>query len=343
MPIGMHDSPHDHLANLSPGDIDPLHSETAQRDALIASHVLMVRPSAFGLNAETQETNAFVDSDFDEPKSVGTRAKLEFDGVVARLRAAGVSVFAFDDDRGLPDSVFPNNWFSWHTTGPGRATVILYPMLAPSRRREIRAEWIEQVAEQLGVTLEHIVRLDHEAEKGRFLESTGSMVIDRQGRRVYACRSARTDEGLVREVGEVLGFDVHPFDGVDASGVPVYHTNVIMAVQESFAVVCDEAVRDEGERAALIGSLHDAGKQTIRISLDQAMRFAGNIIQLRDASGTTTGTDRVIAMSRTAWEAFEDDQRAELARHGRIVAPAIDTIEHIGGGSVRCMIAEVGN
>jgi len=339
----MHDSPEHPLSDLSPGDIEPLSAQSAQRDALVASHVLMVRPTAFGLNAETQETNAFVESAEDDPDSIRTAAQLEFDGVVARLRAAGVYVFAFDDDRNLPDSVFPNNWFSWHTTAPGRATVILYPMLAPSRRREIRIEWLEEVADSLGVTLDHIVRLDAEADKGRFLESTGSMVIDRQNRRIYACRSPRTDEGLVREVGEVLGFDVHPFSGVDASGIPVYHTNVIMAVQESFAVVCDESIRDESERAALIGSLHDAGKETIRISLDQAMRFAGNIIQLRDASATANAGDRVIAMSRTAWEAFDDNQRHTLSRHGRLIAPAIDTIERIGGGSVRCMIAEVGN
>jgi len=337
----MHDSPEHPLSDLSPGDIEPLSAQSAQRDALVAAHVLMVRPTAFGLNAETQQTNAFVDSTEDDPDSIRTAAQLEFDGVVSRLRAAGVYVFAFDDDRELPDSVFPNNWFSWHTTAPGRATVILYPMLAPSRRREIRIEWLEEVASSLGVMLDHIVRLDAEAENGRYLESTGSMVIDRQGRRIYACRSPRTDEALVREVGQVLGFDVHVFDGVDASGIPVYHTNVIMAVQESFAVVCDESIRDESERAALIGSLHDAGKETIRISLDQALHFAGNIIQLRD--GSVSGGDRVIAMSRAAWEAFDDDQRHTLSRHGRLIAPAIDTIERIGGGSVRCMIAEVGN
>ncbi|MFI4854716.1 MAG: arginine deiminase-related protein [Phycisphaerales bacterium JB065] len=339
----MHDSPEQPISGIAPGDIEPLSADASQRAALVASHVLMVRPTAFGLNDETQETNAFVDSADDDPDAIRTTAQFEFDGVVSRLRAAGVGVFVFEDDRGLPDSVFPNNWFSWHTTSPGHATVILYPMLAPSRRRELRIEWLEEVAASLGVTLDHIVRLDAEAEKGRFLESTGSMVIDRRGRRIYACRSPRTDEGLVREVGAVLGFDVHPFDGVDSAGVPVYHTNVIMAVQESFAVVCDESVRDAGERAALIGSLRDAGKETIRISLDQAMRFAGNIIQLRDGTGSHASTDRVIAMSRSAWEAFDDAQRHTLSRHGRIVAPAIDTIERIGGGSVRCMIAEVGN
>lgn len=337
----MHEYPQQPLDRFSPGSIDPLHAEVTQRDALVASHVLMVRPTAFGINAETQETNAFANSSADDAAAIQTGARLEFEGVVARLRASGVAVLDFEDDRGLPDSIFPNNWFSWHTTGPGRATVILYPMLAPSRRAEVRPEWIEAVAERLGITLEHIVRLDGEAEHGRFLESTGSMVIDRQGRRIYACRSPRTDESLVREVGRVLGFDVHPFDGVDGDGVPVYHTNVIMAVQETFAVVCDESVRDEGERAALIGSLHDAGKETVRISLDQAMRFAGNIIQLRD--GTGSGGGRVIAMSRAAWEAFDDDQRHTLSRHGRVIAPAIDTIERIGGGSVRCMIGEVGN
>lgn len=339
----MHDAPEQPVSGIFPGDIDPLSAQSAQRDDLVAAHVLMVRPTAFGLNTETRETNAFVDSAADDPDSIRTAARIEFDGVVARLRAAGVFVFDFEDDRRLPDSVFPNNWFSWHTTSPGHATVILYPMLAPSRRREIRVEWLQQVADSLGVTLDHIVRLDTEADRGRFLESTGSMVIDRQGRRIYACLSPRTDEDLVREVGRVLGFDVHPFRGVDASDIPIYHTNVIMAVQEGFAVVCDEAVRDEAERAALIGSLHDAGKETIRISLDQAMRFAGNIIQLRDASATGHTHDRVIAMSRAAWEAFNDDQRHTLSRHGRLIAPAIDTIERIGGGSVRCMIAEVGN
>lgn len=337
----MHEYPEQPFDGLSPGSIDPLHAATAQRDALVASHVLMVRPTRFGFNVETQKTNSFAGGADEDEQSIQTAARLEFEGVVARLRASGVAVLDFEDDRGLPDSVFPNNWFSWHTTSPGHATVILYPMLAPSRRAEVRPEWIEQVADRLGVTLDRIVRLDTEASHGRFLESTGSMVIDRQGRRIYACRSPRTDESLVREVGRVLGFDVHPFDGVDSAGVPVYHTNVIMAVQETFAVVCDKSVRDEGERAALIGSLHDAGKETIRISLDQALRFAGNIIQLRDSTGS--GADRVIAISRAAWEAFDDDQRHTLSRHGRLIAPAIDTIERIGGGSVRCMIAEVGN
>jgi len=335
----MHDRPDHIIQSLLPGDVDPLHADIAARDALVASHVLMVRPTAFGPNEETQQTNAFAHEVDEDEASIRSRARAEFEGVVARLRAAGVAVLDFEDDRRLPDSVFPNNWFSWHTTSPGHATVILYPMQALSRRAEVRPEWMHEVAERLGVTLDRVVRLDEEAERGRFLESTGSMAIDRQGRRIYACRSARTDEGLVREVAALLGFDAHLFDAFDADGVPVYHTNVIMAVHESFAVVCDEAVRDEAERAALIGSLQDAGKQTVRISLDQALRFAGNIIQLRSA---TTG-ERVIAMSRAAWEALDDTQRGVLSLHGLIIAPPIDTIELVGGGGVRCMIGEVGN
>lgn len=335
----MHDRPDEALNQLSPGDIDPLRASSTRDDALVASHVLMVRPTAFGVNAETQATNAFAHEPDAAGATVQQAARAEFDGVVSRLRAAGVGVIDFEDDLRLPDSIFPNNWFSWHTTTPGHATVILYPMLAPSRRAEVRPEWIEQVAARLGVVLDRVVRLDEEAERGRYLESTGSMVIDRQCRRIYACRSPRTDEDLVREVATLLGFDAHLFDAVDAQGMPIYHTNVIMAVHDGFAVVCDESVADDSQRAALLGSLQDAGKQTVRISLDQALRFAGNIIQLRSA---TTG-ERVIAMSRAAWEAFDDTQRGVLSSHGRIIAPSIDTIELVGGGGVRCMIGEVGN
>lgn len=293
---------------------------------------MMIRPACFGANAETAASNRFQQPGGGEAVAVAARA--EFDAFASLLDARGVEVFALDDSPLpiKPDACFPNNWVSLH----GDGTVVLYPMLAPNRRRERSLDLLAVLRDRGGFRITRVVDLSHHESAGRFLEGTGSMVLDRPNRRAYACLSPRTDAALLNEFTTELGYQAISFHAFDAGGTAVYHTNVLMSLGEGFAVLCEAALTDERERGVLLRSIEASGRALIGISLAQMQAFAGNLLQLSTRNG-----GRVIAISATAWGALDAVQRASLEARGEIAVASIPTIERHGGGSVRCMLAEV--
>ena len=308
---------------------------TQPPDPQSAAAVLMVRPAHFAFNPQTAPSNAFQASTLAEPGAGSAQdlALREFDGLAARLEREGVQVIVAADTAApvKPDAIFPNNWVSFHRDG----TVALYPMLAPNRRWERREDVVRQVARDGGYRTSRTVDLSHRENEGKFLEGTGSLVLDRTHRVAYAGLSPRTDLDVLGEFAQVLDYDLVTFDAVDGAGQAVYHTNVLMAVGTGFAVLCTEVVSHPAHRAAVLQQLRSTGHEVLEISLTQMQQFAGNLLELAPPSG------RVIALSGTAWSSLEPKQRRVLERHGTVVAVDIPVIERLGGGSVRCMLAEV--
>jgi len=296
-----------------------------------ADAVLMIRPARFGANPETAASNRFQQGG--AGADAGLAARREFDGLVEQLRAAGVEVHVAEDtpDPPKPDACFPNNWVSFHADG----TVVLYPMMAPSRRAERRPELMGQLRDA-GFRVARTVDLSGWEARGEFLEGTGSLVLDRCHRVAYACRSPRTAAAALADFAAKLGYRVVAFDARGPAGEPLYHTNVMMAVGEGFAVVCAEAIPDAAERAAVLRELRDSGHEPLMIGTAAMHGFAGNLLALRSQGG-----GQRIALSEAAWASLPPDARSALERHGRIVTAPIPVIERHGGGSVRCMIAEV--
>jgi len=295
----------------------------------------MIEPVAFGRNPDSARTNAFMrDATGFHPDELQASALREFRALVEALESEGVEVLVFRDrvDSPSPDAVFPNNWVSFHQDG----RAILYPMEPPNRRRERRREIVDWLSVEKGFQLNEVIDLSpHEAE-GRFLEGTGSMVFDRPGRTVYASVSPRTTPSLLREYGARFGLRVVSFHAHDADGVPIYHTNVALALGSGVAVFCGEAVRDHSERRALVESLENGGREVVEITMEQLYAFAGNMLALDNARGET-----LLVTSERAFSSLRPAQLHELERHARLVRSPIPTIEDFGGGSVRCMLAEV--
>jgi hypothetical protein len=289
----------------------------------------MCAPRDFGFNPETAATNVFQqpEAPADDPRQA---AMAEFDASVAALCQMGVRVRTVEPGvAGLTDGVFPNNWFSVHPHGQG-LRLLLYPMLSEVRRRERSA--LPQVLAALPTPPEVIDLSGHEAH-GRFLEGTGSIVFDHLHRVAYAALSERTHPEVLREVCDLLGYRAQPFSA-EALGVPVYHTNVVMSVGTGFAVVCLEVVA-EADREALRESLERTGRTVIQISLAQMLDFCGNVLEVAGSDGP------VLVMSERARASFTPDQLSELGRHATICSFAIPVIERLGGGSARCMLAEL--
>jgi hypothetical protein len=297
------------------------------------SHVVMIRPARFASNPETLDSNRFQTAGTDDSAQAQRAAQAEFDALVRALEDAGVEVHVFEDTPTpvKPDAVFPNNWFSTHADG----SVVLYPMLAPNRRLERRLDIIEALHRRDGFHVHATIDLTHRELDGKCLEGTGSLVLDRIHRIAYACLSPRTDLDVLGEFGQRLDYDVAAFDASDANGAPIYHTNVLMSVGTRFAAVCTAAI-EPGRRAAIVALLETTGRQIVDLTLDQMHSFAGNMLELRTREGAC-----VIAMSASALQSLAPGQRAALEACGSIVSAPIPTIERLGGGSVRCMIAEV--
>lgn len=296
-----------------------------------AGTVLMVRPARFGFNPQTAPSNSFqqISGQGDQHGP----ALREFDAVTQALERAGVRVIAAADSEmpHKPDAVFPNNWVSFHRDG----TVVLYPMLAVNRRWERRDDIIEQVSREGSFRISRTVDLSHREASEEFLEGTGSVVLDRVQRVAYASLSPRTHLDVLGEFAQQLDYQLVTFEAFDAAGAPVYHTNVLMAVGADFAVVCGEAIVQSVHRAAVFSKLRATGHETIDISLHQMHQFAGNLLELAPPGGN------VIALSTTAWRSLNLEQQRTLESHAAIVPVAIPTIERFGGGSVRCMLAEI--
>jgi hypothetical protein len=295
----------------------------------------MMRPARFGSNPATAASNRFQFQDTAvPPRETQELARAEFEDLALALSNADVEVCVFEDTRDppKPDAVFPNNWVSFHADG----TVVLYPMLAESRRLERREEIIAALAREHRFRITRTIDLSWHETHGRYLEGTGSLVLDRVHRLAYACLSPRTHLDVLGDFAQQLDYELVSFDAVDAAGVAIYHTNVLMCLGESFVVICSATIRDPARRSAILRILGDSGHEAIDITLEQMAAFAGNMLELRNSRG-----EPVVVLSARALESLTREQRASLERHAQPVSVSIPTIERYGGGSVRCMIAEI--
>ncbi|MEY2919004.1 MAG: hypothetical protein RL261_309 [Pseudomonadota bacterium] len=318
-----------------PAELPP--HTTAGHPAVIAQAadaVLMVRPASFGWNPQTQESNRF---QHDEPGlacDANARACAEFDALVLQLRGAGIAVTVAADAAipVCPDAIFPNNWVSLHADG----TVVLYPMLARNRRLERRLELITALAAEHRRSIVRLLDLTQHESQGRYLEGTGSIVFDHVRRIAYACLSPRTHREPLAELCDELGYEPCAFTATDAAGVPIYHTNVMLAIGSRCTVIAASAI-DARDRERVLSSLAAPGRHVEIIDAVQMAGFAGNVLELRQPNARS-----VLAMSATAHASFGPAAIERLAAAvDRIVAAPIPTIETLGGGSVRCMLAEV--
>ncbi|MEL6651440.1 MAG: arginine deiminase-related protein [Bacteroidota bacterium] len=303
------------------------------RPKQITSTLFMVRPHSFGFNEETAESNAFMNQDEGHSnKELRQLATEEFDNFVQALREAQINIKVFDDPKKphTPDAVFPNNWISTHTNGK----LFLYPLQAESRRLERREDIVDYIQSQAGPY--EVIDLTSWEKQDKFLESTGSMIMDRVNQRVYACISPRTNPELMRLFCQKAECDAVIFHAVDQNGQDIYHTNVMMALGVDFAVICLDSIRDLVERQTVINKLNESGHEIIEISQEQVNAFAGNMLQVENTQG-----ERYLVMSRRAHESLLPAQRERLSALSNIIVGPLDVIETVGGGSVRCMMAEI--
>ena len=299
--------------------------------------ILMIRPVAFRMNEQTAVNNYYQKVlDGLLPATVNAKAQQEFDAFVEKLTAVGVDVTVVDDtlDPDTPDSIFPNNWISFHENGD----VALYPMFAENRRHERREEILD-LLEEKGFVIHNIIDYTSAEEDGFFLEGTGSLLLDRANAKAYCALSPRADEELFIEFCE--DFDYAPvifeaFQTVDSERKLIYHTNVMMCLGETFAVICSDCIDDKKERKMVLDNLKENGKEIILITEAQMNNFAGNMLEIRGANDK-----RYLVMSAAAHQCLTPKQIEQLEKHAEILSSSLDTIEACGGGSARCMMAEI--
>ncbi len=299
--------------------------------------LLMIRPVAFRMNEQTAVNNYYqkvIDGLL--PTTVNAKAQQEFDAFVSKLEAAGIRVIVVNDtvEPDTPDSIFPNNWVSFHDNGD----VVLYPMFAENRRLERREDILDEI-ENAGFAIEEIMDYTAAEEDNFFLEGTGSLLLDRVNKIAYCALSPRADEELFIEFCE--DFDYAPvifeaFQTVDGTRKQIYHTNVVMCLGTDFAVLCADCIDDKQERKHVLEQLRDSGKEVVLISEEQVNNFAGNMLEV-----TTEAGKRYIVMSEAARTSLRPAQVQLLEKYGEILSSSLDTIEACGGGSARCMMAEV--
>lgn len=301
-----------------------------------ASVILMVRPANFAFNPETAENNIYQQPDSRSAQEVQQLALAEFDGFVGQLRENGIEVLVVEDTAQpvKTDAVFPNNWFSTHADGK----VVLYPMFSPNRRLERRKDMIELLINK-GFRVNDIIDLSFFEQDSQYLEGTGSMVLDRQNKVVYACRSSRTHQVPLDYFCRTLGYERLLFDAsqqADGKSIAIYHTNVMMHVGSEIAVVCLDCIPLASERLKLQKQLEITQKKMIPITAKQKFNFAGNMLEVHNGKG-----EKFTVMSKTAYDSLGEVQVNTILRYTKIISPAIPTIEKLGGGSVRCMMAEL--
>ena len=295
--------------------------------------VLMIEPAAFGFNAETAQNNYFqVNSENAETQ---TKALQEFNNFVEKLRSKGINVITVKDtlEPHTPDSIFPNNWISMHQDG----TVVLYPMCAVNRRWERRNDILEILKRNFSV--KEIIDFSAPENDGKFLEGTGSMIFDHDNKLAYGSVSLRLDEQLFREFCEKFGFEpvvFHSYQTANNERLPIYHTNVMMCVADQFVVICLDCIDDETERVNVVNAIVNSGKEIIEISESQMQRFAGNMLQLQNPEGK-----KFLVMSLSAYQSLTPEQISNIEKYSEIIYSDLETIETNGGGSARCMLAEV--
>lgn len=300
--------------------------------------ILMIRPVKFGYNVETAENNHYQQALSDvSPEEIQHRALEEFNQFVTTLQQRGVNVIAIDDtaQKDTPDSVFPNNWISFHDDG----TVVTYPMWAPNRRLERRDDILSTLIKDYGYAIRRKIDYSYFEAEEKFLEGTGSMVLDRQNRIAYACVSPRTHLHLLEEFCLEFGFRPLVFIAsqmIDEGFAEIYHTNVMMSIGEDFAVFCADALKNTWDRRDIVAAIQDTGKEVIFISEAQCNHFAGNMLQVKNKDG-----ERLLVMSEQAYQSLSAGQIQQIRQYTDIVYSSLNTIEACGGGSARCMMAEV--
>ena len=294
------------------------------------NHVLMIRPVNFKFNEQTAGNNKFQVASTET--NVHEQALKEFDSFVSMLRQNEVDVTVIEDtlQPETPDSIFPNNWVSFHEDG----SVFLYPMFSENRRQERRNEILDGLKNRFEVN--HVSDISFYEKQYAFLEGTGSMVLDRVNKIAYACLSVRTDEEVLNNFCMLTGYEPVTFQAVDATNFPIYHTNVMMCIGDRFAVICLDSIKYPEEKELVALSLINSGKEIIEISLEQMNRFAGNMLQIANRSG-----ENLLVMSEQAYLSLNAEQIAKLEKYNRIIYAPIYTIEKNGGGSARCMLAEI--
>ncbi|MBC31037.1 MAG: amidinotransferase [Muricauda sp.] len=302
----------------------------------ITDTILMIRPVNFRMNEQTAVNNYFMEDLDIQNQKINERAQEEFDNFVETLRRKGVNVIVVDDkvETDTPDSIFPNNWVSFHDNG----TVVVYPMFAVNRRRE-RREDLFDILEEKGFRIDNVIYYTSAEKDGLFLEGTGSILMDRVNQKAYCALSERAHEDLFIEFCE--DFDCFPViftakQTVDGQRLPIYHTNVMMAMAETFVVICLDSIDDKKERKNVVDHIKKDGREIIEITEEQMHHFAGNMLQVIGAND-----QRFMVMSTQAYKSLRDDQVKAIEKHCGIIHSPLDTIETCGGGSARCMMAEV--
>lgn len=301
--------------------------------AQITDTILMVRPSNFGFNEQTAENNSFQDAtSARDDQQIKEDAISEFDIFVNTLREQHIEVVVINDTPSpiKPDAIFPNNWFTTHDNG----TIILYPMFAKNRQQERRLDVVEKLNKQFGFN--KLIDFSAEENKNRILEGTGSMILDRVNKIVYACLSPRTNNDLLDDYCKRIGYQKVAFTAVDNNSDEIYHTNVMMALGVDFVVICLDSVKNMQERAVLINSFEETDKKVIEISPEQMNKFAGNMLQVQNKE-----SDSFLVMSKTAYNCLTTSQIEIIEELTNILPVNINTIEQYGGGSARCMMAEI--
>ena len=298
----------------------------------LASTILMVRPAAFGFNEETAANNYFQTNLQGSKEELQQRAITEFDLMVQTLRNHHINVLVIEDTKEpvKPDAIFPNNWFSTSPDG----TVYVFPMYAPNRRTEKRVEIIEELARQFVV--KNVQDWSEYEVEGRYLEGTGSMIVDHDNQMIYACISERTSLSVLEKYAEVNKYQAIVFLATDKNGRPVYHTNVVMALGEKFCVLCEEAIEEEWELIAVRQLLESTGHSIIPISREQMCQFAGNMLEVKN-----NNNESILILSQAAFNALRKEQKQMLEAYATLLPIAVPTIEEVEGGSVRCMMAEI--
>jgi len=298
--------------------------------------ILMIRPVNFRMNEQTAVNNYFQEDLDLKNTEINSKAQIEFDNFVQKLRDAGVDVIVIQDDKLLdtPDSIFPNNWVSFHSNGD----VVVYPMFAENRRKERRDEVFIKLEEE-GFCIKNIIDYTSAEHEGVFLEGTGSLILDRVNKKAYCALSPRADEDLLIEFCE--DFEYTPviftaYQTFEKERLPIYHTNVLMCLGQDFAVICLESIDDKKERQNVVDHLKSDCKEIITITEEQVTNFAGNMLELKSKND-----DRLLVMSQSAYDSLNMEQINKLENYCMIITSSLDTIETCGGGSARCMMAEV--
>ncbi|MGE0588640.1 MAG: citrulline utilization hydrolase CtlX [Cyclobacteriaceae bacterium] len=299
--------------------------------AQVPHTILMVRPASFGFNPETASSNTFQKPP-ETQDNVSEKAREEFDSVVSALRNRGISVIVVEDtpEPVTSDAVFPNNWITTHENGK----VILYPMMAPSRRNERRSDIVDLLREKYHIT--DVIDFTAGEKENKYLEGTGSLIFDHTNKIAYACRSPRTDETLFDDLCKSIGYSPLLFSAVDESGVSIYHTNVMMWLGEKVAGICLDSIKSDEDQERVLQSLASTGHKVIALSFQQMNSFAGNMFEVRN-----NRDERFLLMSQAAYNSLLPGQILEIEKYCEPLVVDIHTIEESGGGSIRCMVAGI--